>query len=94
MSRRNDPLVSPREPLRAPDGYPTAPVDPIDESLAARRVEGLLLATGALQRGHYLLKSGRHSDRYLEKWSLLQYPEAAAEICAIIAAREIGRAHV
>ena len=66
MSSHNEPLVPPRDPLHAPDGYPASPVDPSDEALAARRVEGLLLATGALQRGHYLLKSGRHSDRYLE----------------------------
>jgi orotate phosphoribosyltransferase len=92
MSSRNAPLVPPREPLHAPDGYPANSVDPSDEALSARRVEGLLLATGALQRGHYLLKSGRHSDRYLEKWSLLQFPEAAAEICAIIAARALALA--
>lgn len=92
MSSRNEPLVPPREPLHSPEGYPANSVDPNDEALAARRVEGLLLATGALQRGHYLLKSGRHSDRYLEKWSLLQFPEAAAEICSIIAARALALA--
>lgn len=86
------PLLPPREPLRAPEGYPQAPVDPSDAVSAARRVEGLLLATGALQRGHFLLKSGRHSDRYLEKWSLLQHPEAAAEICAMLAARALALA--
>lgn len=86
------PLLPPREPLRAPEGYPRGPVDPNDVELTARRVEGLLLATGALQRGHFLLKSGRHSDRYLEKWSLLQHPEAAAEICAALAVRAL--AHV
>ena len=80
----SEPLLPLREPLRAPDGYPQAAVSSHDETLSARRVEGLLLATGALQRGHFLLKSGRHGDRYLEKWALLQHPDAA----------EIGRAHV
>jgi orotate phosphoribosyltransferase len=72
--------------LRAPEGYPQAPVSSHDETLSARRVEGLLLATGALQRGHFLLKSGRHGDRYLEKWALLQHPDAAAEVCRLVAA--------
>lgn len=81
------PLFPLRDPLQVPDGFPAAPVDPHDIALSSRRVEGLLLATGALQQGHFLLKSERHSDRYLEKWSLLQYPEAAAELCAILAAR-------
>lgn len=84
------PLLPLREPLRIPEGYPNGPVDPSDAEQTARRVEGLLLATGALQRGHFLLKSGRHSDRYLEKWALLQHPEAAAEVCAALAARAIA----
>lgn len=55
----------------------------------ARRIEGLLLATGALQHGHFLLKSGRHGDKYLEKWSLLQHPSAAAEICFALAVQSL-----
>lgn len=84
----SEPLLPLREPLRAPEGYPQAP--PVhDETLSARRVEGLLLATGALQRGHFLLKSGRHGDRYLEKWALLQHPDAAAEVCRLLAERAL-----
>jgi orotate phosphoribosyltransferase len=43
-------------------------------------IEELFEAAGALQRGHFLLKSGRHSDRYLEKFAVLQYPSLAVEI--------------
>ncbi|MEY4389241.1 MAG: hypothetical protein RLZZ432_960 [Chloroflexota bacterium] len=87
--RSHEPLLPVREPLVVPAGYPGEPVDPLDSDASARRVEGLLYATGALRRGHFLLKSGRHGDRYLEKWSLLQHPEAAAELCGILAARAL-----
>lgn len=48
--------------------------------LTAASVEELFDAAGALRRGHFLLKSGRHSDRYLEKFAVLQYPSLAVEI--------------
>ena len=50
----------------------------------------LFRSTGALQRGHFLLKSGRHGDRYLEKWALLQHPDAAAEVCRLLAERALA----
>jgi orotate phosphoribosyltransferase len=43
-------------------------------------VEAMFEAAGALRRGHFALKSGRHSDRYLEKFAVLQYPSLAVEI--------------
>jgi orotate phosphoribosyltransferase len=43
-------------------------------------IEEIFEAAGALRRGHFLLKSGRHSDRYLEKFAVLQYPSLAVEI--------------
>jgi orotate phosphoribosyltransferase len=43
-------------------------------------IEQIFEAAGALRRGHFLLKSGRHSDRYLEKFAVLQYPRLAVEI--------------
>lgn len=49
-------------------------------------IEGLFEAAGALRRGHFLLKSGRHSDRYLEKFAVLQYPTLAVEIGRRLAA--------
>jgi orotate phosphoribosyltransferase len=50
------------------------------QDLAAASIEDLFQAAGALRRGHFLLKSGRHSDRYLEKFAVLQYPSLAVEI--------------
>jgi orotate phosphoribosyltransferase len=38
----------------------------------------LLRETGAIQEGHFLLSSGRHSDRYIQCAQLLQYPDKAA----------------
>ena len=41
--------------------------------------------TGALLDGHFQLASGVHSDRYLEKFNLLQWPNRTAEVCAPLA---------
>ncbi|HEY8180360.1 MAG TPA: orotate phosphoribosyltransferase [Candidatus Limnocylindria bacterium] len=46
----------------------------------AASVEAIFEAAGALRRGHFALKSGRHSDRYLEKFAVLQYPTLAVEM--------------
>lgn len=48
--------------------------------LASASIEEIFESAGALQRGHFLLKSGRHSGRYLEKFAVLQYPPLAVEI--------------
>lgn len=53
---------------------------PILADLRAATVEEIFEAAGALRRGHFLLKSGRHSERYLEKFAVLQYPSLAVEI--------------
>lgn len=37
--------------------------------------------TGAILHGHFQLNSGRHSDRYLEKFNLLQWPEQTLSVC-------------
>ena len=37
----------------------------------------LLLESGAMLEGHFLLSSGRHSDRYFQCAKLLQYPDKA-----------------
>jgi orotate phosphoribosyltransferase len=54
---------------------------------AARRTEELFRASGALREGHFLLKSGRHGDRYLEKFLVLQHPTITSELCGMWAAR-------
>lgn len=44
-----------------------------------------LRASGALKEGHFLLSSGRHSDRYVEKFDLLRDPAATSRACALFA---------
>ncbi len=63
----------------------------------ATRTEELFRRSGALREGHFLLKSGRHSDRYLEKFLVLQDAAATSELCGFWARRyrdEDGRATV
>jgi orotate phosphoribosyltransferase len=45
-------------------------------------VLNLLKDSGALLEGHFLLSSGRHSDRYFQCAKLLQYPDKAAAALA------------
>lgn len=53
----------------------------------AARTEDLFRRSGALREGHFLLKSGKHSERYLEKFLVLQDPAATSELCGVWAAR-------
>lgn len=75
------------EPLRA-SASPRAL--PAGAALAGASVEELFEAAGALRRGHFVLKSGRHSDRYLEKFAVLQYPALGVEIGRRLADALIG----
>lgn len=45
----------------------------------------ILKECGALLEGHFLLSSGRHSDRYFQCARLLQYPDRAAAVLAPVA---------
>jgi orotate phosphoribosyltransferase len=47
----------------------------------------LLKESEAMLEGHFLLSSGRHSDRYFQCARLLQYPDRAAEALAGVAER-------
>ena len=69
----------------------TTPPLPRGDALTNAGVEELFEAAGALRHGHFLLKSGRHSDRYLEKFAVLQYPVLAVEIGRRLAASLIDR---
>jgi orotate phosphoribosyltransferase len=63
----------------------------------AARTEALFRASGAFREGHFLLKSGRHGDAYVEKFHVLSDPAATSELCGYWAARfsaEAGRATV
>ena len=56
----------------------------IDQAATARRVEELFGEAGAYREGHFKLKSGRHSDRYVEKFQVLQWPAAVTELCRMV----------
>lgn len=50
-------------------------------------LEGLLESSGALQSGHFLLSSGRHSPRYVQCALLLEAPARARRVGRWLAAR-------
>jgi orotate phosphoribosyltransferase len=50
-------------------------------------VISLLRESGAMMEGHFLLSSGRHSDRYFQCARLLQYPDKAAAALGPLAGR-------
>jgi len=52
----------------------------------AARTEELFRSSGALREGHFQLKSGRHGDAYVEKFSVLSDPAATSELCGFWAA--------
>jgi orotate phosphoribosyltransferase len=47
----------------------------------------LLKEADALLEGHFLLTSGRHSTKYIEKIKILQSPEKTTELCRQLAER-------
>lgn len=53
-------------------------------------LEQLFVESGALKHGHFLLASGRHSDRYLEKFDLLRNPAATSAVLEPLADRLRG----
>lgn len=59
--------------------------EPPDGPGADASVETLFADAGALLDGHFLLKSGRHAARYLEKFLVLQHPPHGVELCRRLA---------
>jgi orotate phosphoribosyltransferase len=57
----------------------------------AARTEELFRRSGAFREGHFLLKSGRHGDAYVEKFAVLSDPGATSELCGFWAAEIRGR---
>ena len=47
----------------------------------SKEVLDLLEWSGAIMNGHFKLTSGRHSNRYIEKFRLLENPIALDKIC-------------
>jgi orotate phosphoribosyltransferase len=48
-------------------------------------VERIFRDSGALREGHFLLSSGKHSPKYLEKFWVLQWPKHTERLCGAIA---------
>src|SRR6185295_9390868 len=42
--------------------------------------------SGALLEGHFILSSGKHSDTFLQKALVFQYPKRTAKLCKALAA--------
>ncbi|NLP36046.1 MAG: orotate phosphoribosyltransferase [Firmicutes bacterium] len=55
--------------------------------ISEKRVLEILQETGVLQKGHFLLSSGLHSDSYLQCALVFQYPRYAEELCRALAAK-------
>ena len=53
--------------------------------MTQEEVRALLVKTGAIMDGHFLLTSGLHSPHYVEKVNVLQHPEYTAQLCAAMA---------
>jgi orotate phosphoribosyltransferase len=49
-------------------------------------LQHLLENSGAILNGHFLLTSGRHSNRYIEKFRVLEKPDALDKVCEEMAA--------
>ncbi len=62
-------------------------IDEATRRAIALRTERLFRDSGAFREGHFLLKSGRHGDAYVEKFQVLQDPAATSELCGLWAAR-------
>ena len=54
---------------------------------AALALRGALASRGALLEGHFRLSSGRHSDRFVQKFRLLEDPRLLEPVAKEIAAR-------
>jgi len=55
------------------------------------RLREALVERGALLEGHFRLSSGRHSDRFVQKFRILEEPKLVAPVAQAIAARFAAR---
>jgi orotate phosphoribosyltransferase len=56
-----------------------------------RNIEQIFKDTNALQKGHFLLTSGLHSDTYLQCALVLQYPHLAQKLAEAMAEKLAGQ---
>ncbi|MFL0268684.1 orotate phosphoribosyltransferase [Candidatus Clostridium radicumherbarum] len=54
------------------------------------KIIDILTETGALLEGHFLLSSGKHSDKYCQCAKLLMYPDKAEEVLKSVAEKLKG----
>lgn len=57
----------------------------MSDAMTEKEVEDLLLETGAVMEGHFLLTSGLHSPHYVEKFNVLQKPAYTERLCRAMA---------
>lgn len=55
--------------------------------LQPRQMEQIVRESGALLEGHFVLSSGRHSGRYLEKFRIFEQPHVTERLSAAIVDR-------
>ena len=58
--------------------------------MQAEALDAILARRGALLEGHFRLSSGRHSDRFIQKFRILEDPEVVERLAAELAARVRG----
>jgi len=49
--------------------------------MTGNELQYLLEKSGAILNGHFLLTSGRHSNRYIEKFRVLEKPDTLNKVC-------------
>lgn len=57
----------------------------MSDAMTEKEVEDLLIETSAIMEGHFLLTSGLHSPRYVEKFNVLQKPVYTERLCRAMA---------
>ena len=55
-----------------------------------KRILEIFKQSEVLMEGHFLLTSGRHSDRYMQCAKVFQYPERAEELAEALAEKLSG----
>ena len=53
--------------------------------MTEKEIMDIFLDTGAIMEGHFLLTSGRLSNRYVEKFNVLQHPKYTEKLCRELA---------
>ncbi|MBC5825062.1 MAG: orotate phosphoribosyltransferase [Candidatus Eremiobacteraeota bacterium] len=54
--------------------------------MTAPELLAILERSGAMLQGHFLLSSGRHSDRFIQKFRIFEDPAVAEKVCGALAA--------